>query len=212
MIRSLIRGSPPSLSCASLRGRLSPALLLALLASSVAPPALAADESSSSSELMFQIVNLLLLLAVLIYFFRAPVRGFFNQRRERIRGELRRASELLEEAQTRFGTWQRRLVDLDAELGRLRTKARQRAEEERERILRGAEASAERIRREAIGAVEQELRRAREELREEAADLAIELAGELLSEEVTDTDRDRLVDEFTDRIERSPAINGGSEA
>jgi F0F1-type ATP synthase membrane subunit b/b' len=53
-----------------------------------------------------------------------------------------------------------------------------------------------------------ELRRAREVLREEAAQLAIELAGERLAREVTDTDRDRLVDEFIDLIATKP----GSDA
>jgi F0F1-type ATP synthase membrane subunit b/b' len=45
-------------------------------------------------------------------------------------------------------------------------------------------------------------------LHEEAADLAVELAGSLLAEQVTDADRERLVTEFIERIERSDAESG----
>ena len=55
--------------------------------------------------------------------------------------------------------------------------------------------------------VEQELRRAREQLRDEASALSIQLASELLRAQVTDTDRDRLLDEFTAKIEQ-PSSNG----
>ena len=124
----------------------------------------------------------------------------------KMQGEIDRSTALLEDAQARLSNWQRRLVELDSELVGIRETGRRRAEEERERILTDARASAERIRREAAAAIEQELRRARGELREEAADLAIELAGELLIQELGDSDHDRLVSEFVERIEREPGV------
>ena len=168
------------------------------------PARAAGGEGSEVVTLVFHVLNLVLLLAVLMYFARSPVRKFFRERRERIQGEIDRAAAQLEDAQADFSSWQRRMVELDRELGEIRETGRQRADEERERILSDARASAERIRVEATVAIEQELRRAREELREEAADLAIQLAGELLIQELGDSDHDRLVSEFTERIEREP--------
>ena len=49
------------------------------------------------------------------------------------------------------------------------------------------------------------MRRARDLLRAEASELAIELAGERLRQQVSDADRDRLVDEFVARIEAGDA-------
>jgi F-type H+-transporting ATPase subunit b len=184
-----------------LRGRAFAALLaLALLAPA---PALAASGESGVADLIWRVVNLTLLLAVLIFLARKPIRAFFQDRRDRIQGELESAAQLRKEAEERYARWQRQLLDLDAELERVRATARERAEAERERILADAHAAAERIRSDAHVAVEQELRRAREQLREEASALSIQLASEMLHAQVTDTDRDRLLDEFITKVEQA---------
>jgi F-type H+-transporting ATPase subunit b len=100
-------------------------------------------------------------------------------------------------------------MDLEGELAEIRETSRQRAAAEREHILADAAAGAERIRREALETVDQELRRAREQLRREAADLAVELASEALRRQVTSADQDRLLDEFVAAIERAPASGNG---
>jgi F-type H+-transporting ATPase subunit b len=188
-----------------LRSRaLAPLLAVAVLTPA---PALAAGGESGVADLIWRVVNLALLLAVLFFLARKPVQAFFRDRRERIQGELQSAAQLRKEAEERYAKWQRQLVDLDDELERVRTTARERAEAERERILADARAAAERIRSDAHVAVEQELRRAREQLREEASALSIQLASELLREQVTNTDRDRLLEEFITKIEQ-PSSNG----
>jgi F0F1-type ATP synthase membrane subunit b/b' len=50
-------------------------------------------------------------------------------------------------------------------------------------------------------ATAQELLRAQQELRAEAAGLAVDLATEILKEQVGDSDRQRLLDEFITRVE-----------
>jgi F-type H+-transporting ATPase subunit b len=188
-------------AAANLRFAITP-LLLTLLAL----PAHASDESASVMKaFVLPAVNLILLIAVLVYFARKPLRAYFDKRRSQIQNELQTAADQLSTAETTYANWQRRMIDLDGELEGIRTTSRQRAEAERERIIADARATAERIRRDATAAIELELRRAREVLREEAAQLAIELAGERLTREVTDTDRDRLIDEFIDLIASTPA-------
>ena len=180
---------------------------LLALAVSMPASALAASGENVATDLMWRVANLALLLGVLVVFARKPLQAFFQERRDRIQGELQSAAQLRKEAEERYAKWQRQLVDLDAELERVRVTARERAEAERERILADARAAAERIRSDAHVAVEQELRRAREQLRDEASALSIQLASELLQAQVTDTDRDRLLDEFTAKIEQ-PSSNG----
>ncbi len=187
-----------------MRARCAVALLL------LAAPARAADPSADGLQaFLWPAVNLALLLAVLVYFARKPLRAFFANRRGEIEGELRSAADQLAAAEAAYAKWQRRMIDLERELEEVRETSRQRAEAERERILQDARASAERIRRDATAAVELELRRAREVLREETTQLAIELAAERLSREVSDADRDRLVDEFIDLIASTPVAGAG---
>ena len=170
----------------------------------LALPAAAADDSHGGGvEVMVKTgINLLLLLAVLVYFARKPIGAYFATRRSDIERELTGAATELSDAEATFSKWQRRLIELDAELEQIRETSRQRAESERERILADARAAAERIRGNASAAISQELRRAREQLREEATQLAIEMAAERLEREVTAADRDRLLDEFIERVEQ----------
>lgn len=187
-----------------------------LLAGAVfALPALAAsggDGESGSHLPIWEIVNFAILVGVLVYFGRGPLREMFATRRASIASDIETAASLLERAESRNAEWQRRFADLEREIEDIRGSARQRAEDERARILAEASQAAERIQRDAVASVEQELRRAQAELREEAASLATELAAGMLQEQVGEADRDRLVDEFISRIESggSVADAGGS--
>jgi F-type H+-transporting ATPase subunit b len=167
-----------------------------------APAAAESGEASVAESLIYPAINLVLLLGVIIWFSRKPIQSFFADRRNQIQDDLDTAARLRADAEARCTDLQRRLLNLDAEIENIRAVAQERAELERARILTDAQAAADRIRGDAKAAVDQELRRAREELREEAADLAIELAAKRLREQITDSDRDRLLDEFIVKIER----------
>ncbi len=178
---------------------------VALLVTLQALPAYASDPSAGGLQTLFwPAINLVILIAALVYFTRKPLQAFFEQRRSKIQGELQSAADQLATAETTYAKWQRRMIDLEGELDEIRATSRERAEAERQRIIEDARAAAERIRRDATAAVELELRRARDTLREEATQLAIDLAAERLTREVTDADRDRLVDEFIDLIASTP--------
>ena len=179
------------------------ALLAAVaLAIAAAVPAHAAEEGGGG--LFYPAINFVLLFAALIYFARKPIQTYFGERRAGIRKNLDEAATLERQARERYAQWQRRLVDLERELAEIRAGAQERAEAERASLLADARAASERIRSDAAAAVEHELRRARAGLREEASQLAIELASGILREKVTAQDRDRLIDEFIERIARAP--------
>ena len=186
-------------------------LVTALASLLCALPAQASEGSDGGlSDLLWPAVNLAILIAVLVHFARKPIGDYFADRRSGIQDELKGAAGELADAEATYAKWQRRLIDLEAELEEIRATSSQRAEAERDKILSNARASAERIRRDASVAVEMELRRARETLREEATQLALELATERLEREVTDADRDRLLDEFIDRIDETQSFDSAT--
>lgn len=178
-------------------------------------PVLASEQAAEASplkDLGWQILNMAILLAVLVYAGRGPIRNFFADRGTRIRTDLDEAAELLSQAEARYSQWQHKLIELDDELTRLRADARQRAEQDREAILAEAQAAAERIHRDAVATVEQELRRAQAMLRAQAAELATEIAEKILRDRLEDGDRDRLMDEFIARIEPAAGARPGGRA
>lgn len=182
------------------------ALVVGLVAMAVSPtPALAAGGEGGIKELIFQGINLVIVLGIIFYFARKPVLEYFATRRSDIKRDLDTAGELLAAAETRNSEIQRKLVDLESQIVEIQEMSRRRADDESERILAEARKHAERVRSDAHAAAEQELQRARRILRIEAAGLAADLASQLLSENVGESDRDRLVDEFITRVESAPA-------
>jgi F-type H+-transporting ATPase subunit b len=176
--------------------------LLALGIALVPSVALAAGDAEGESDLLVRTINVALLLGVLWLLARKPIQAYFAERRDGIVGEVEAAAKLRAEAEERHSRFQRKLADLDSDLDEIRRGAADRAETDKQRILDEARAAAERIRSDARAAVDQELRRAREELRKEASDLSIELAGGLLRNQVSDADRERLMDEFITAVEQ----------
>lgn len=186
--------------------------LCVLFVAGVAQAAGGGDDHDPVTEAIWQGVNLALIVGVIIYFGRQPIALFFSGRRDGIKTELSDAAELLSQAEQRNSELQRRLVDLSSEVEGIRESATRRADEEAERILVDARATAERIRNDAQAAVDQELRRARAELRRDAADLALELAASKLTDNVTEADRERLMDEFILRVEPTNPPPGGANS
>lgn len=153
-------------------------------------------------------LNLLVLVAALVYFARGPIAGYLNSRRSQIEAGIDSAGRELAEAEQRLAGCEQRAAALDRELDEIRRVVRQQAEADRDRLLAEAKATAERIRRDAVAAAEQEVRRARDGLRAETVDLAVQIAGDLLRGQVTDADRARLVDDFVQRVEQPGAATG----
>ena len=155
-------------------------------------------------DLIYQAGNFLLLLGIIFFVARKPVMAYLAGRREQIMGDLDQAAAVLTAAEARQTEIQAKLVDLEAQLAEIQDLSRQRAEEESERILAKAREAADRIQTDALEASAQELLRAQQDLRAEAAELAVELAAEILEQQVGDSDRQRLLDEFITRVESRP--------
>lgn len=151
---------------------------------------------------LWEVANLLLLLVVLFLAARKPVTAYLSDRRRGITRDMESAKQLLDDAEARLAEWSARADRLEDEVAEIKATARKAAEREREAMLEEARATAERIRRSATGAVDRELRMARAELQREAAELAVDMAGRRLRDEITDRDRQRLFDEFVQRVER----------
>lgn len=179
-------------------------VLAAVLVAGVARAAGAA-EPPGWKELLYQLLNFAILVGAILYFARKPLLDYLAGRRSQIKSELDSAASLLSEAEARHKEIHEKLSELQSEMDALQSQARERAEEESQRILAEAQRSAERIQSDASAAIDQELLRAQRDLRAEAAALAVDLAAEILSQQVGDADRERLLDEFISRVEGGAA-------
>ena len=159
----------------------------------------------ASTDLAWRVFNFALLAGALFYFARTPVRDFFASRRSGIEDQLAEAAALQQRAQEQHARLESQLAELDRELEGIHEVARERAEREAEQILSYAHKAADRIQRDAASVIDREVRRGQESLREEASELAVSMAAEILRAQVGPEDRERLLDEFIDNVENTPA-------
>lgn len=171
----------------------------------VASPALAAGGGEAEGGrgwlvLGLQTLNTAVLVLVLIRLARRPVKSFLLQRSHTIRRDIEAAETRLREAEAEIEGLRQRLARFEDEAGEIIARSTEQAEAERQRRLERATESAARIQREARTLADQEVARARDELRREVAELATSLASALLRAEIRPEDDRRLVSEYAEQI------------
>jgi len=149
----------------------------------------------------FALLNFVILIVVLRRYAWEPIKFFLLQRSENVRSALEASQTKLAEAQAEIARLNERIAKLGQESDALIASSREQAEFERERMEQRATQTAERIRTDTQRVVDVEIQRARQALREEAVALAESLARDLLREQLTTADDDRLIREFTQRVE-----------
>lgn len=154
-------------------------------------------QAPGPGSLFWYWVNFGLLIGLLVWKGLPAMNQFLADRKERILADLRAAEKLRDEARAKLAELEAKVTRIDADVKAILDETLRAAEAERARIIEAAEETAKRIRSQATLMVEQEVRRAREELSREVTETAAREAASLLRGAFSDADQDRLVREFT---------------
>ncbi len=163
----------------------------------LAAPALAAEGGEAFLGIpmpLWKAVNLVLFLGALVWFVGRPLGRFLESRREGIRFELEEARRKLAEAEDLRAQVLKRLEEVEGEVSELRTRAEREGEAERERILAAAGEEEQRLLRRVEAEITRRTAETRQHLAEDTAALTAELARELLEREITESDRQRVLE------------------
>lgn len=178
--------------------------VLALLGATVVYAAGGGEGHASSEALtqdyIWRVIDFAIIFAILFYFTRKPIRNGLKGRSEKVATELTEARKLKDEAEAKFAEYDRKLDRANEEIAEMTEAIKDEALKEHDRLLMDATEAAQKIRQEASNAAEQEVARARTQLRQEASTLAIALAEELVAKNLTKEDQARLVDEYLQKV------------
>ena len=168
---------------------------------------LAADAHASGGAgqpdvigMLRHLLNLGLLLGFLTWVLRKPLRDFLQRRRLEVKQALDDSWDAKARADERYQEIESRIANFEGELEKLMTDVRADADMERKTIDRRAEQAAAQLEAAAKRTVDEELRRARRELRDEAIGLAVGLAGDLITTSVGDDDQKRLTEDYLGKV------------
>lgn len=154
------------------------------------------NEQDHRIGLAYLIINFLVLAFLIHRLILRKLVSDNHARHDDIKQKVDEASTALREAQSVIADYKGRVARIDAESQQILDEARSAADNDRRRLQAEAETEVERFKTSALAAAQREVDGRKAELEREVVDRAIERATEILQARLSDTDQNRLVDEY----------------
>jgi len=153
------------------------------------------DTHFFSSLIFWEIISFAVLLFILWKYAFPPILQTLDERERKIRESIESAERRSAEAEQRMAEYEAKMKVSQKEAEELIAQARARAQQMKEENERQLSADAERIKATAAREIEQERRKAVDDVRRYVGELALQVAGKVLERSLTDADHKRLADE-----------------
>jgi F-type H+-transporting ATPase subunit b len=152
-------------------------------------------------DFMWRCIDFAALVLIMVWAVKkADMKKALADRQAGIDKALREADELKAAAEKKFAEYNAKLAQANKETEELQKLIREDGLAEKARIVAEAKNAAEKIKEQAKVLADQEIVRARTELREEASRLAVQLAEQTLKANMRADDQDRLVGEYLTKV------------
>ncbi|WP_243374293.1 ATP synthase F0 subunit B [Geotalea sp. SG265] len=159
------------------------------------------DTGKQMKDFAWRCLDFAALFALLAWALKkANVKGALADRRAGIEKMLQEAVEAKAQAEKKFAEYSDKLEQANREIEGISAAMKQEGELEKARIIAEAKAAAEKIKEQAEQTAQQEVLKARAELREEAARLAVAIAEQKLKENINKGDQDKLVGNYISKV------------
>ncbi|MFW8599902.1 F0F1 ATP synthase subunit B [Desulfobacterota bacterium M19] len=145
-------------------------------------------------------MNFAVLVVILLKYVVPPIGKALSDRRTKITEQFGELREKRSEVETTYKEYETKLSHIDEEVESILNIAITQAENEKARIISDAERTAEDIKRKAAVSVQNELSKARKELRDEVAEQAAIMAEEIIKKNFTETDQTKLVEDYLGQV------------
>jgi F-type H+-transporting ATPase subunit b len=160
---------------------------------------LAADNSGDWRplfDLVMRWVNFLILAFLLIKFSRAPIKKFFDGKKQDIADEIEGLEADKEEMLRQIEESKKQLENSQDRLSELKKRIIAEGEKNQQKIIEEAEQESKIMLKSAQQKINSRIVKARQELKSELIDAAIALATKLLPEKITEGDNQKFLDAF----------------
>ncbi len=148
----------------------------------------------------YRVMNFVVLLAALIFILRKPISQALSSRIKSIKEQLESLETQKAEAEKKLAQYNEKLSQLESEAEKIVQGYIQQGNEAKAKILKEAEATAEKLQVQAKRNIEHEFSKARQELQRDVVEKSLAQAEEMLKKTITDKDQDKLVNEYLDKV------------
>ncbi len=147
-------------------------------------------------EIITQLINLLLLFLLLKHFLFKPVQNILAARQAEIDKDYDEAEKAQIEAEELRDEYEKRIADAKSEASDIVKTATRKAQLRGEEIVRDAQNEASSLIAKADVQIEQEKKKAMNELKDEISGIAVDIASKVVEREIDAKDHEELISEF----------------
>lgn len=151
-------------------------------------------------DLFWRTANFIALIIIMVKFLAKPIANGLSGRRRGIQEELEDLETKRDTAERSYKEFEGRLAGMEKEMDSVVEKAIAMAQDEKTRILREAEQSAEEIKKQAEAAVQSAIVEAKGKLQDEVAEQAAAMAEELIVKNLTAKDQVAITEQYLERV------------
>ena len=152
------------------------------------------------SGMTWKIINFVILAVGVYLVWTKVLSGLLSKRGSEIKNAIEEARKAKDAADRNAAEYREKLSILDRKVGEIHNELKLEGQAEKARLIAEAAKSADALKAQAKVAAEQEIKKARIEIREEAARLAVQLAEDILKKELTPADQERLVKGYLNNL------------
>ena len=143
-----------------------------------------------------QICNLFLQVYLIKRFLFKPVNEMLAKRKAMADAQLQDAAKAKDEAQAMKDEYEKNMADAKNKASEILINAQRNASIQSEEILKQANAQAVAIKEKAKSDIDQEKRKAVNEIKDEIGGMAVDIAGKVIAREIRKDDHKKLIDDF----------------
>ena len=147
--------------------------------------------------LIAQLLNLFIQVMLIKKFLFKPIREVLAKRKALADAELADAAKAKEEAEALKSEYEESMKQARDKANDILNTAQKSASQQSEEIIREANAQAVSIKAKAERDIEQERRKAVNEIKDEIGDMAMEIAGKVIGREINSSDHEKLIDDLS---------------
>ena len=181
---------------AQLSGYILTCLAMLHLAAFEVPAAETSGDWRPVFDLAMRWVNFLILAFLLIKFSRAPLKKFFDDKKQEIADEIGELETEKEEMLRRIDESKKQLENSQERLEALKQRIIAQGEKNRQKIIEEAEQESKMMLKSAQQKMDSRIIEARQALKMEIVDTAIAIATDILPERITQEDNQKFIDAF----------------
>ena len=150
--------------------------------------------------LIATLLNLFIQVMVIKKFLFKPIREILAKRKAMADAEIADATKAKEEAESLKSEYEASMKEARDKANDILATAQKSAAQQSEEIIKEANAQAVSIKSKAERDIEQERRKAVNEIKDEIGDMAMEIAGKVIGREINSSDHEKLIDDFINKV------------